>query len=199
MEGFHLDEEGDWVAHLECGHTQHVRHRPPFQMRPWVLDAADRSSRLGAALECPPCDRGEMPDGLELARTGDVWDQASLPAGLRRDHRLGPRTWGRLHVLSGRLRFVPDTATWSVGPSDLGAGATQAIPPQMLHHVETGGSVSVRIDFYRVPDPAPALRGESGDQGGEPACYANLVCPECGALIDGPGAHKPGCPVSGVG
>lgn len=27
--GFDRDEEGDWVALLECGHRQHVRHRPP--------------------------------------------------------------------------------------------------------------------------------------------------------------------------
>jgi hypothetical protein len=27
--GFHTDVEGDWVADLECGHTQHVRHDPP--------------------------------------------------------------------------------------------------------------------------------------------------------------------------
>ena len=37
--GYHRDEEGDWVADLGCGHGQHVRHRPPFQPRPWVLDA----------------------------------------------------------------------------------------------------------------------------------------------------------------
>jgi hypothetical protein len=26
--GFHQDDTGDWVADLECGHTQHVRPRP---------------------------------------------------------------------------------------------------------------------------------------------------------------------------
>ena len=61
MVGFHRDEEGDWVAHLECGHTQHVRHRPPFQLRPWVLDESSRQARIGAPLECPLCDRGEPP------------------------------------------------------------------------------------------------------------------------------------------
>jgi hypothetical protein len=25
--GFHQDTEGDWVAELDCGHRQHVRHR----------------------------------------------------------------------------------------------------------------------------------------------------------------------------
>jgi hypothetical protein len=28
--GFDKDEEGHWVAKLECGHGQHVRHDPPW-------------------------------------------------------------------------------------------------------------------------------------------------------------------------
>jgi hypothetical protein len=27
--GFHRDDLGDWVADLECGHAQHLRHNPP--------------------------------------------------------------------------------------------------------------------------------------------------------------------------
>lgn len=27
--GFHQDQKGHWVADLECGHAQHVRHDPP--------------------------------------------------------------------------------------------------------------------------------------------------------------------------
>jgi hypothetical protein len=53
--GFHRDEAGDWVADLECGHTQHVRHQPPFQMRPWVMTPEGRQSRLGVELECAKC------------------------------------------------------------------------------------------------------------------------------------------------
>ena len=26
---FHLDEDCEWVAELECGHQQQVRHNPP--------------------------------------------------------------------------------------------------------------------------------------------------------------------------
>ena len=58
---FVLDDEGDWIVHLACGHRQHVRHRPPFQPRPWVTDEAGRRSRIGTDLECPLCDRGEPP------------------------------------------------------------------------------------------------------------------------------------------
>jgi hypothetical protein len=53
--GFHRDEEGDWVAELECGHRQHVRHDPPWQERPWVTTEAGRDSRLGVLLECRSC------------------------------------------------------------------------------------------------------------------------------------------------
>lgn len=194
IDGFHCDELGDWVAHLECGHRQHVRHRPPFQMRPWVETAAGRRDRIGTPLDCPLCDRAELPDGLRYVRSTDVWDDSSLPAGLRRDHRLGPGTWGVLHVLSGRLRFVPDGDTWSQPPAAMDAGASQPIPPQMTHHVETAGPVSVRIDFYKVPDKGPDPGGDP--EGGESACYAHLVCPDCGALVDRPDAHRPGCPAA---
>lgn len=64
--GYHQDEEGDWVAELDCGHRQHVRHKPPFPVRPWILDEPGRAGRLGTTLACPLCDRaeaGESPDG----------------------------------------------------------------------------------------------------------------------------------------
>jgi hypothetical protein len=53
--GFHRDDAGDWVADLECGHTQHVRHDPPWQSRPWVMTAEGRASRIGAELACAKC------------------------------------------------------------------------------------------------------------------------------------------------
>lgn len=53
--GFHTDELGDWVADLECGHGQHVRHDPPWQNRPWVVTPAGRAGFLGTALRCVKC------------------------------------------------------------------------------------------------------------------------------------------------
>jgi hypothetical protein len=54
--GFHLDEQGDWVADLACGHTQHVRHRPPWELRPWVTTEEGRRAHLGLVLHCKKCD-----------------------------------------------------------------------------------------------------------------------------------------------
>jgi hypothetical protein len=53
--GFHQDGQGDWVADLECGHTRHVRHNPPWMNRSWVTTAEGRESRLGTSLACKKC------------------------------------------------------------------------------------------------------------------------------------------------
>ncbi|WP_220719522.1 DUF3565 domain-containing protein [Agarivorans litoreus] len=53
--GFQLDEEHHWIARLACGHYQHVRHQPPWQNRPWVLNYQGRFSMLGKELSCVKC------------------------------------------------------------------------------------------------------------------------------------------------
>ena len=58
--GFRQDLEGEWVAELECGHSQHVRHNPPWQVYPWILLVEGRSARIGTPLVCGLC-RGERP------------------------------------------------------------------------------------------------------------------------------------------
>jgi tellurite resistance-related uncharacterized protein len=146
--GYHQDEQGDWVAELSCGHDQHVRHRPPFQVRAWVLVAEGRAARLGTPLDCPLCERAEMPDALRRARISPVWDQHTMPPGLRRAHRIGAGTWGRILVHAGRLRFAAATA-----PAihvELARGATQAIPPEVEHEIETLGAVRFSVEFLAV-------------------------------------------------
>ena len=53
--GFHTDAERDWIADLECGHTVHMRHDPPWQNRSWVLTEDGRARMLGATLACMQC------------------------------------------------------------------------------------------------------------------------------------------------
>lgn len=60
--GFHRDEEGDWVAQLACGHNQHVRHKPPWTNRPWVVTAEGRERALKEVLNCVKCDLGAPAD-----------------------------------------------------------------------------------------------------------------------------------------
>jgi len=67
IQGFHQDEAGDWVAELSCGHGQHMRHRPPWTVRDWVVTPEGRDSKLGAAIECPLCDQIAMPVKARLS------------------------------------------------------------------------------------------------------------------------------------
>lgn len=144
IDGFHQDDDSEWVAELSCLHGQHVRHRPPFQERPWVLSEPGRAERIGAELECPLCDRAELPDGLKVARRAGPFDATTLPAGLRRAHQVADLTWGLLHVLDGSVHFAMETEP----PTEvvLVAGATQPIRPGVRHAVSVG-PVRLAVDF----------------------------------------------------
>jgi hypothetical protein len=54
--GFHRDDDGFWVADLECRHTHHMRHDPPWRERAWVLTPEGRASHIGTPLPCPSCE-----------------------------------------------------------------------------------------------------------------------------------------------
>jgi tellurite resistance-related uncharacterized protein len=145
--GFDQDDAGEWVARLSCLHGQHVRHQPPFRPAPWVLEEADRAARVGSMLDCPLCDRAELPADLRVVRATALWDERTMPAGLRRSHRVAPGVWGRLQVRKGQLRFRADTYP----PLDVAVapGTEQAIPPEVEHEVEPLGEVSFLIEFLR--------------------------------------------------
>lgn len=65
--GFHRDDDGHWVAELACGHGQHMRHNPPWMVRPWVLTETGRATVLGMPLECRKCDDGVPVDRKDTA------------------------------------------------------------------------------------------------------------------------------------
>jgi tellurite methyltransferase len=149
VDGFHQDEEGDWVAELSCLHNQHVRHRPPFRDRPWVMSEVGRADRVGSSLYCPLCDRMELPSGLAVVRTAGPFDGETLPAALRRAHLVADRTWGLLRVLEGSVGFAIETRP----PVSVVvvAGEEQPIPPGVPHLVQVDGPVRLAVDFLVQP------------------------------------------------
>jgi hypothetical protein len=62
--GFHQDEDGHWVVELSCGHTQHLRHQPPWQSRAWVMDPLQRLEKIGQCFACGWCAQGSVSDNL---------------------------------------------------------------------------------------------------------------------------------------
>lgn len=98
--GFHQDVENHWVAELECGHAQHVRHDPPWMERPWVLTTEGRTSRLGVELNCVRCDEmGRAIAAAVLKEAETAFLAAYENAGLS-----GLCDEGRLEVAIGALR-----------------------------------------------------------------------------------------------
>jgi hypothetical protein len=103
--GYHRDEVGDWVAELDYGHRRHVRHRPPFELRPWVVEVEGRRRRLGTTLECGICDQNvpAPTPSLELGGEaaclahvvcpdcGVVLGSAAITATAARSRRSAPR------------------------------------------------------------------------------------------------------------
>jgi tellurite methyltransferase len=126
IRGFHVDDEGQWVAELSCFHNQHVRHRPPFENRPWVLNNERRAEHIGTPIDCTLCFDGE------------------LPTALRAPHEIADGRWGLFRVGEGATRLILDEQSRDVL---LQAGEERAIPPAVVHHLEIVGHVSIEIDF----------------------------------------------------
>jgi tellurite methyltransferase len=145
--GFHQDAAGDWVAELACGHTQHVRHRPPWELRAWVTSEAGRSERIGRDLECPACRMPRLPAGLaEFKRTAEFSSDA-VPAGLLKTHRLPAATWAEIVVLAGHLRYVlEDDGGFAI---TLHSGLHGVVAPERPHHVEPLPGVRFHVRFLR--------------------------------------------------
>ena len=144
--GYHQDEEGDWIADLSCGHGQHVRHKPPFSLRPWVTSHEGRGSMLGTELNCVRCDRFELPEGFIAYKRTPEFDALSIPHGLKNSHSTKAGVWGVIHVLFGRLSYYLDGLDGrklALDPKNPGI-----VLPEVLHHVEADGSVLFFVEFH---------------------------------------------------
>ena len=73
------------------------------------------------------------------------FDENTLPAGLRREHRTKPGVWGVIRVLEGRLRYrVLDPVAETI----LDADHPGLVLPDQPHLVEPLGAVRMRVEFY---------------------------------------------------
>ena len=75
-----------------------------------------------------------------------VFDETTLSAGLRREHRTKAGVWGVIQVLEGRLRYeVLDPASEAI------------LDPDQPHFVEPLWAMQMQVDFYdRHPGEQPA-------------------------------------------
>ena len=147
IRGFHQDAEGDWVADLACGHGQHVRHRPPWQVRPWVTSEVGRSERVGTDIECPLCRMPALPPEVRAYRRTATFTETTTPAGLLRDHSTKPGTWAKIVIEEGTLEYSlkSPSVAFLLSPSNEGV-----IPPVVPHSVRFLGPVRFYVEFLKT-------------------------------------------------
>ncbi|HJK89954.1 MAG TPA: DUF1971 domain-containing protein [Polyangiaceae bacterium LLY-WYZ-15_(1-7)] len=88
----------------------------------------------------------DLPESVAPYRETAVFDEATIPAGLRRAHTTKAGTWGLIEVLEGRLRlrFVE-----SGEEHVLEAGERGVVAPGEPHEVSPVGPVKMRVVFCR--------------------------------------------------
>jgi len=147
IRSFRRDEAGDWIAELECGHAQHVRHRPPMEVRAWVVTEEGRRGRIGAKLPCRYCRMPRLPATVSEYKRTAVFEAKTTPSGLRARHTTKACVWGEIVVVEGRVLYViedEEDATFILRPDTPGA-----IAPQATHHVEPYDDARFYVRFLR--------------------------------------------------
>ena len=78
-----------------------------------------------------------------------VFDEATLPQALRREHSTKPGVWGVIRMLEGELRL-----SYADGRTEvLDANKFGLVRPEETHWVEPVGAMQMQVEFYdREPD-----------------------------------------------
>lgn len=74
-----------------------------------------------------------------------VFNENTLPAGLRKEHRTKVGVWGIIRVLEGKLRYV---VLDPHSESTIDADNPGLVLPDQPHLVEPLGPMQMRVDFY---------------------------------------------------
>jgi tellurite methyltransferase len=144
--GFHKDTKADWVAELRCGHTQHMRHRPPWQDRAWVLDDDERARRVGGEIDCPLCDMPVLPAQVSVYKRTAEFTEQTVPGGLLKDHTTKAGVWARIVVTEGELEysFGEPRRSFVLDREHVGI-----VKPEVPHQVRPLGAASFHVEFLR--------------------------------------------------
>lgn len=150
IEGFFQDDEGHWVARLVCGHTQHVRHAPPRELRPWVTTEEGRAQKVGAELGCRLCLAPRLPEGVVEYKRTTTFDEHTVPKGLLRSHTTKAGTWAEIVVERGFVVYVlEDRGDAAIV---LREGVPGVVAPEAPHRVDPRPGARFYVRFLRLPE-----------------------------------------------
>lgn len=98
---------------------------------------------------------------MALYRSTPIFDEITLPAALRADHRTKAGTWGVINVLEGALRLnILDPPAELV----LSPGRPGLVNPLQTHFVTPDGAMRMRVDFHDSAPDMAAITAASGKE-----------------------------------
>ncbi len=81
-------------------------------------------------------------------RSTPIFDEMTLPAALRREHRTKAGVWGVVRVLEGQVKlFFVDPLQEHI----LSTAFPGLLLPDQPHYVEAMGPMRMQVDFYSQP------------------------------------------------
>lgn len=88
----------------------------------------------------------DLPEHVRVYRRTPDFDETSIPAGLRKDHRTAAGVWGIIRVSAGSLLYrISETGEETVLTPD----TPGIVEPEVLHSVTPLGPVSFHVAFCR--------------------------------------------------
>lgn len=142
------DDGPQWMALLDCGHFQHMRHSPPLIEREWVLSEEGRASHLGTSLNCVSCDEREIPGIAVYLSTSPSFTELTIPEALRKRRHSGTGLWAKVCVTEGSLElemFEPINEKQTLTPDN-----PAVLPPGVPYSLATPAQVKFHIEFLKV-------------------------------------------------
>jgi tellurite resistance-related uncharacterized protein len=123
---------GEWLVELSCGHALQLHDQPSPE----------------TPLNCANCDRFELPAHFVAYKQTPLFFETTVPAGILNNHSTKAGVWAKIHVTEGRLRYrVPALQI----EREVAAGQIDIVVPEVIHNVQTLGTVSFYVEFYRAP------------------------------------------------
>lgn len=149
-----LAEGSDRQLQLAREMAAYISPRPGFTHHPLTVQAGahmvDLVDRAIHYRSVDPVMTAPAPTATKPYKSTPVFDETTLPAGLRREHRTKAGSWGVIRVLEGRLRYqVLDPVSEVI----LEPGRPGLILPEQPHLVEPLGPIRMQVEFYdHLPD-----------------------------------------------
>ena len=88
-----------------------------------------------------------LPAGVSSFAKSPEFSEESIPKNLQKMHRTSARTWAKIVVLEGKLRYrilEPEVQDTELSPEESGI-----VEPEVAHEVKALGNVRFYVEFFR--------------------------------------------------